>query len=132
VDREIPPPEILERQKDGVETLIPDERVSADPDDDYLYYLALDTMADYLVSGDPGSEPVAWVGLGADEPAAPVGGLRPAPVAQRCLTKGREQLGRCRQDQEVRQCAQPTITSPPQPPQPHGGSRHSVTAHGDR
>jgi predicted nucleic acid-binding protein len=29
-----------------------EERVSADPDDDYLYYLALDTMADYLVSGD--------------------------------------------------------------------------------
>ena len=52
MDREIPPPEILERQKDGVQTLIPDERVSADPDDDYLYYLALDTMADYLVSGD--------------------------------------------------------------------------------
>ena len=29
-----------------------EEPVSADPEDDYLYYLALDTMADYLVSGD--------------------------------------------------------------------------------
>jgi len=30
-----------------------EEGVSADPDDDYLYYLALDWRADFLVSGDP-------------------------------------------------------------------------------
>jgi hypothetical protein len=47
------------------------------------------------------------------------GDLRPAPVAQRWLTKGRERLGRCRQDQEVRQSAQPTIRNPLRPPQCH-------------
>ena len=29
-----------------------EEGMSADPDDDYLYYLALDSGADFLVSGD--------------------------------------------------------------------------------
>ena len=63
--------------------------------------------------------------------------LRPAPVAQRWLTKGRGRLGRCRQGQEVRQSAQPTIRNPLRPPQCHHnpvtvpGVRLRSTAGGD-